>query len=63
MPVGESAKLTVRPGNGSFGLEIDGTESGDWHLSIDGIEYGVCKLPVTSLAGRTVKLKRRKNVD
>lgn len=63
IPVGEKAELTVKLNSGKFKLYIDGTEDGEWHLSVDGIEYGACRMPVTSLAGRTVKLKRCKSVD
>lgn len=63
VPVGVKADLTVRLPGGSFSLEIDGRESGDWHLYVDGIEYGARRLAIASLEGRSVRLIRRKTVD
>ena len=63
VPAGVKENLTVRLGGGSFALFIDGTEEGEWSLTVDGVEYGVCRFPITSLEGKTVRLKRRKTVD
>ncbi len=60
IPVGKTVELTVGTRRGKFALTLDGRERGQWKTYIDGRGYTGATLPLGSLDGKTVVLRREK---
>lgn len=57
---GKSVRLTVRTREGSIDLTLDGRERGRWKTFVGGRGYECATLPLGSLVGKSVVVRRQK---
>ena len=60
VPYGKEVSLKVRTDNGEFALTIDSRERGRWKTFVGGRGYEGSTLPLRSLVGKTIVVKRQK---
>lgn len=63
LPFGRLVKLRVRTEGGAFELTIDSREKGKWKTFVGHRGYDGGSLPMKSLAGKSVVVRRQKAVD
>ncbi len=63
LPIGKLINLNVRTPKGEFDLIIDSRKSGRWKTSIGMIGYEGTTIPLKSLIGKTLTVRRQKPID